>query len=56
MVKIFYILKVCVQLAVIGCCFDGLCSIVTICMFTYISVNARLRILPNATPHLTQSK
>jgi hypothetical protein len=29
MFKIFYVLKVCVQLAVIGCSFRGLCSIVT---------------------------
>jgi len=33
MVKIFYILNACVQLAVIGCSFRGLCSIVTIYTF-----------------------
>jgi hypothetical protein len=32
MVKIFYILKVCVHLAVFDCCFRGLCIIVTIYM------------------------
>jgi hypothetical protein len=53
MVKIFYTLKVCVLLAVIGCCFGGLCSIVTIYMFIYISVSARLRILPHATPRFS---